>query len=469
MKDAGNEMKYRQLKLWDYPQMRGAEHGADMEVYDSEWTSENNHANTDRQLLERIISEENLKLARKKVKANRGTGGIDGMSVKELEEVFQREGAQIIRSIQEGRYKPQPVKRVEIPKEQKGKVRSLGIPVVIDRVIQQAIAQILQPIYEQQFEEHSYGFRPGKSAHQAVAKCVEYMNTGYVHVVDLDLEKFFDTVNQSKMVQLLSKTIKDGRVISLIHKYMQAGAVTKTGYEETRTGVSQGGPLSPLLSNIMLNELDWELKRRGHRYVRYADDCMILCKSRKSAERTMENISDYIEKTLFLKVSREKSKVCDCTEVKYLGFGFYKRDEETRIRVHPKSVEKMKNKIRELTSRNDGISHEMRARKINAYVRGWVNYYAIADMKSLAKETDGWLRRRIRCIQWKQWKKPKTRAKELEKAGIKKQTARKMANSRKGLWRIAKTPAINRALGNERIKQLGYLTFSEQFLKICEA
>lgn len=469
MKGAGTEVKYRQLELWDDPQMGCAEHRTDVEVYDSGWTPENNHTNADQRLLEQIISEENLKLAIKKVKANHGTGGVDGMPVEELDEYFKENGTQIIEAIQKGKYNPQPVKRVEIPKEQKGKVRRLGIPVVADRVIQQAIAQILTPIYEPQFAEHSYGFRPGKGAHQAVLKCAEYMNSEYIYVVDMDLEKFFDTVNQSKMVQQLSKTIKDGRVISLIHKYMRAGVVTEAGYEETNTGVAQGGPLSPLLSNIMLNELDRELEKRGHKYVRYADDCMILCKSQKSAKRTKESITRYIEGKLFLKVNREKTNVLCCTQVKYLGFGFYNCKGETRIRVHPQSIKKMKDKIRYMTKRNGGISHEMRAKKINPYIRGWVNYYALSDMKSLAREIDGWLRRRIRCIQWKQWKTRDKRAKELIKAGIRRKTAQKVAGSEKGLWRVAKSPTINRALGNERIRKLGYLTFSEQFLKVCEA
>ena len=273
MKDAGKDPEYRQLTLWDYPQMRIAEQGADAEVYESRRTSENNRTSAEQRLLEKIAGDENLELAKKKVKANRGAGGIDGMTVNDLEEYFKENKEKLKQLLLTGKYAPQPVKRVEIPKEQKGKVRLLGIPTVVDRVIQQAIMQVLMPMYELQFTEHSYGFRPGKSAAQAVSKCQEYMNTGYIYVVDMDLEKFFDTVNQDKMVQLLSRTIKDGRVISLIHKYMRAGIITKSGYEESQWGISQGGPLSPLLSNIMLNELDQELERRGHRYVRYADDC----------------------------------------------------------------------------------------------------------------------------------------------------------------------------------------------------
>lgn len=468
MQDAGKEIKYRQLTMWDYPQMRHAEHEADAEVYDSQRTSENNHANTERRLLEQIVSEQNLKLAVKKVKANRGSAGLDGMTVGELEKYFETNGEALIQSIKEGKYKPQPVRRVEIPKEKKGKMRKLGIPTVKDRVIQQAVTQVLGPIYEPQFQEHSYGFRPGKSAQQAVTKCLEYMNSGYIYVVDMDLEKFFDTVNQSKMVQLMSNTVKDSRVISLVHKFMGAGAVKQSSYEETKQGVSQGGPLSPLLSNILLNELDKELEKRGHRYVRYADDCMILCRSQKSAERTKENILPFIEEKLFLKVNREKTQTAECTEVKYLGFGFYRKDNEIRIQVHPKSKAKMKDKIRGLTQRNQSISHEQRAGKLNAYIRGWVNYYALSDMKTLAKATDGWMRRRIRLIQWKQWKKPKKRKEELKKAGLSEQSARQTAYTQKGLWHAVRNPSIHRAMGNEYIKRLGYLTFSEQFQKVCE-
>lgn len=467
MKDALREIKYRQLTMWDYPQFYLAEQGTIEGVYDSRKTSENNRASTEKELMEWIVSLENLKLAVKKVKGNRGAPGIDGMEVEEIDSYFKANTETLRQSILQGRYKPQPVKRVEIPKEQKGKTRKLGIPTVIDRVVQQAITQVLSHIYEPQFQEYSYGFRPGKNAHQAVTKSVEYMNSGYIYVVDMDLEKFFDTVNQSKMAQLLSKTIKDGRVISLIHKFMRAGVVTKSSYEETVEGVAQGGPLSPLLSNILLNELDKELGKRGHRYVRYADDCMILCRSLKGAQRTKENIIPFIEGKLFLKVNKEKTKVAECTEIKYLGFGFYRKKDEIRIQVHEKSKGKMKERIRALTQRNHSISHEERARKINAYIKGWVNYYALADMKAQARKTDGWMRRRIRTILWKQWKRPKTRKRKLLEAGLERRAAGRTANTRKGLWRIARSPALHRALGNEYINRLGYLTFSEQLLKIC--
>ena len=302
--------------------------------------TENNHIIADLQgdtLLERIIDRDNLNRAYKKVKANKGAGGTDGMSVDELLPYLKENNRQLIQKIADGKYKPNPVLRVEIPKEEKGKVRKLGIPAVVDRVIQQAIMQVLSPIYEEQFADESYGFRPKRSAHNALRRCQENVNDGYVYVVDMDLEKFFDTVCQSKLIEILSRKIKDGRVISLIHKYLNAGVVQNGMFERTEVGVPQGGPLSPLLSNIMLNELDKELSRRGHRFVRYADDCMIFCKSRKSAERTLKSIIPYIEKKLFLKVNQEKTKVEHISKTKFLGYAFYQhKGEEQSQRIDSK-------------------------------------------------------------------------------------------------------------------------------------
>src|SRR5690606_17331159 len=293
------------------------------------------------------------------------------------------------------------------------KKRNLGIPTVVDRVIQQAIAQVLTPIYEKQFSENSFGFRPKRSAHDAIKKSQDNIQQGYKYVVDMDLEKYFDTVNQSKLIEVLSRTIKDGRVISLIHKYLRAGVVVKHRFEETEVGVPQGGNLSPILSNIMLNELDKELEARGHRFVRYADDLLIFCKSRRSAERTLENILPFIEKKLFLKVNREKTVVDEAWQVKFLGFSFYEKKGETRVRIHPKSVAKMKAKVKELTSRSNGMGNADRAEKLRRYIMGWINYFKIADMKKLLQTTDEWMRRRIRMIFWKQWKRVKTRFEKL--------------------------------------------------------
>lgn len=326
-------------------------------------------------LLERVIDRDNLNRAYKRVKSNKGAGGADRMSVDELLPYLKSNNEQLIQQIKDGKYKPNPVLRVEIPKEEPGRVRKLGIPTVVDRVMQQAIAQVLTPIYEAQFSGHSYGFRPKRKAHDALKQCQRNVNDGYVYVVDMDLEKFFDTVCQSKLIEVLSRTIKDGRVISLIHKYLNAGMVQNGLFERTEVGVPQGGPLSPLLSNIMLNELVKELTRRSHRFIRYADDCMIFCKSRKSAERTLENIVPFIEGKLFLKVNREKTKVAHISKVKYLGYAFYRYKGECRFRVHPKSVAKMKRRITELTARSNGWGNEYRFMKLGQFIKGWVNYF----------------------------------------------------------------------------------------------
>ena len=376
-------------------------------------------------LLDLILRKDNLNKAYKKVKSNKGKGGIDGMQVDELL-LFLRENQEtLIQEIMNGRYKPNPVRRVEIPKEKKGEFRKLGIPTVVDRVIQQAITQELTPIYEEQFSENSFGFRPKRGAHDALKQCQKNVNDGYVYVVDMDLEKFFDTVCQSKLIEVLGKTIKDGRVISLIHKYLNAGAIAKGMFEKSEIGMPQGGPLSPLLSNVMLNELDKELERRGHRFVRYADDCMIFCRSKKSAERTLENILPFIEGKLFLKVNRKKTKVAHSSKVKYLGYSFYRYKGKCRFRVHSKSVSKMKDKIRELTDRNNGMSNAKREDKYQQYVRGWVEYFRLADMKNLLKSIDEWARRRIRAVYWKQWKKIKTKYRMLKELGMEHWKAKK--------------------------------------------
>ena len=416
-------------------------------------------------LLEKILHRDNLNKAYKKVKSNKGSGGVDGMCVEELLTYLREHGGELNQQILKGKYKPNPVRRVEIPKEEKGKYRKLGIPTVVDRVYQQAITQVLTPIFEKQFSENSFGFRPKRSAHDALKQCQRNANEGYVYVVDMDLEKFFDNVCQSKLIEVLSRTIKDGRVISLIHKYMNAGVVSKGLFEKTEVGVPQGGPLSPLLSNIMLNELDKELERRGHRFVRYADDCMIFCKSRKSAERTLRNILPYIEEKLFLKVNREKTCVAYISKVKYLGYSFY-RHKGFRFRVHPKSVKKMKKKLRELTDRSNAWSNENRILKLKQFIKGWVNYFKLADMKQLLKETDKWLRHRIRAIYWKQWKKVRTRIRKLRNLNLPERIVFEIANCRKGIWRSAEV--LNQALTNKEIANLGYISLTGYYLQVCE-
>jgi group II intron reverse transcriptase/maturase len=284
----------------------------------------------------------------------------------------------------------------------------------------------------------------------------------------MDLEKFFDTVCQSKLIEVLSRTIKDGRVISLIHKYLNAGVISRGMFEKTEVGMPQGGPLSPLLSNVMLNEMDRELTRRGHRFVRYADDCMIFCKSKKSAERTLNNIVPYIEEKLFLKVNRTKTSVAHISKVKYLGYSFYRYKGKCRFRVHPKSVSKMKNKIRELTARSNGWGNEYRALKLTQFIRGWVNYFGMADMKSLLQRNDEWLRHRIRAVYWKQWKKTKTKYKRLRELGMAEEQVHKHANNRHGVWFCSGLQYLNYAINNDKLRELGYPTFTEFYMKICE-
>jgi len=463
--------KDRQLHTEDYLQMVSAEQKEYAEVAAHQRIAENNDIVTNFRtdgLLERILHRDNLNNAYKKVKSNKGAGGIDGMSVDELLTYLRDNRKQLIQEIRDGKYKPNPVRRVEIPKEEKGKVRKLGIPTVVDRVIQQAITQVLSPIFERQFSDYSFGFRPGRGAHGALKQCQQNVNDGYVYVVDMDLEKFFDTVCQSKLIEVLSRTIKDGRVISLIHKYLNAGVVQNGLFERTEVGVPQGGPLSPLLSNIMLNELDKEMTRRGHRFVRYADDCMIFCKSRKSAKRTLENIVPYIEGKLFLKVNREKTEVAHISKIKYLGYAFYRYRGRCRLRVHPKSITKMKNKVRELTARSNGWGNEYRALKLTQFVRGWINYFVLADMKQLLRETDEWLRHKIRTIYWKQWKKTKTKFTNLKKLGVEEEKAWICANMRNGYWYCGGYFVLQTAFNNKKLRELGFPTFTEQYLKICE-
>ena len=459
----------RQLHIEDYLQMVSAEQKEYAEVFDYSKITEKSGVITDYwtdNLLDLILRKENLNKAYKQIKANKGSGGIDGMQVDELLPYLRENQETLIQKIRDGRYKPNPVRRVEIPKETKGEFRKLGVPTVVDRVIQQAITQELTPIYEEQFSENSYGFRPKRGAHDALRQCQKNVNEGYVYVVDMDLEKFFDTVCQSKLIEVLSRTIKDGKVISLIHKYLNAGVIANGMFESTEIGMPQGGPLSPLLSNIMLNELDKEIESRGHRFVRYADDCMIFCKSRKSAERTLKNIIPFIERKLFLKVNRKKTGVAHISKVKYLGYTFYRNKGKCRFRVHPKSVTKMKDKIRELTDRNNGMSNAKREKKYQQFVRGWVNYFKLADMKKLLRETDEWARRRIRAVYWKQWKKVKTKYRMLKALGLEHWKAKELACSRKGCWRMAQV--LNQIFSNKIIAKLGYTSMLDYYLVVYE-
>ena len=469
MKVTESRFKNRQLHMEDYLQMVSAEQKEYAEVFDYSKITEKSGVITDywtNNLLELILRKDNLNMAYKQVKSNKGSGGIDGMQVDELLPYLRENQETLIQELRDGKYKPNPVRRVEIPKETKGEFRKLGVPTVVDRVIQQAITQELTPIYEEQFSESSFGFRPRRGQHDALRQCQRNVNDGYVYVVDMDLEKFFDTVCQSKLVEVLSRTIKDGRVVSLIHRYLNAGVIANGMFERTEIGMPQGGPLSPLLSNIMLNELDKEIERRGHRFVRYADDCMIFCKSKKSAERTLENIIPFIEEKLFLRVNRKKTEVAHISKVKYLGYSFYRYKGKCRFRVHPKSVTKMKNKIRELTDRNNGMSNAKREEKYQQFVRGWVNYFKLADMKGLLTRADEWARRRIRAVYWKQWKRVRTRYRILRKLKLEHWQAIKLANSRCGYWRMAEM--LNTVITKKIIAKLGYTSMLDYYLIVCE-
>jgi len=434
-----------------------------MRITENNLTS-NNHQRGNG-LLEQILSPVNLNTAFRQVRRNKGAGGVDRMDVGSLKDYLVRGKDELITSIERGKYRPNPVRRVEIPKEN-GKSRGLGIPTVVDRVIQQSIAQQLSLLYEPEFSQHSFGFRPKRSAHQALCKCRDYITEGYKYAVDIDLERFFDTVNHSKLTEVLSRKVKDGRVISLIHKYLNAGVMKEGNYEETPEGVPQGGPLSPVLSNILLNELDKELERRGHKYVRYADDMVIFCRSRRSADRTMQNIIPFIEGKLFLKVNRDKSQVAHARGIKFLGYSFYVVKGEGRLRIHPKSVTKMKARIKELTSRSNGWGNDRRKEALSQYIKGWVQYFKLADMKKLLISVDKWYRRRLRMVIWKQWKRIKTKIANLVKLGVKKQKAYEWAYTRKGYWHIAGSYILDTTITTERLRLAGYVFFSDYLMKV---
>ena len=418
------------------------------------------------ELLEEILNQNNLNKAYKKVVANKGVAGVDGITVEEEYEYLKENKDRIINQIRKRKYKPQPVKRVQIPKEN-GKMRNLGIPTVTDRIIQQAIFQVISPIFEKQFNDNSFGFRPNRSCEQAVIRALEYLNDGYEWILDIDLEKFFDTVNQDKLITIIGKTITDGDVVSLIRKYLSAGAMEKGIVKATTVGTPQGGNLSPLLSNIMLNELDKELEVRGLNFVRYADDCIILVKSEKAANRVLASITKFIEKKLGLKVNAEKSKVTRPTQTKYLGFSFWKSLKgQWKPKPHLKSYQKLVRKLKQLTDRSWSISLDNRIKKINYVVRGWVNYFRIASMKNKITEIDEHLRVRIRVIIWKQWKKIRKKCESLQKLGVPFEIAFNCANTRKGYYQICRTRYIQFAINNERLRKRGLVFLLDQYEKV---
>lgn len=413
-------------------------------------------------LLEEILDRNNLNLAYKRVKSNKGSHGVDGMKVDELLPFLKQNGETIKQKLLEGTYRPAPVRRVEIPKPDGG-VRLLGIPTVLDRWIQQAITQVLSPIFEKGFSESSYGFRPGRNAKQAVEAAKRHIEAGYKWTVDLDLEKFFDRVNHDKLMSLVAKKVQDKRVLKLIRLYLESGVMLNGVKIEAEEGVPQGSPLSPLLSNIMLDSLDKELEKRGHKFCRYADDCNIYVKSRRAGERVMASITKYLEEKLKLKVNRDKSAVDIPQRRKFLGFSFYYRKDGVGIRVHEKPIRKFKTKIKEITSRSNGMSMGLRIAKLNQSIVGWVNYFGIADMRGKVSELDEWIRRRLRMCYWKQWKKIKTRHDNLVKLGVDNYKAWEFANTRKGYWRISNSPILNTSLTNQYFEKLGFQSLTKRY------
>ncbi|MBR2175381.1 MAG: group II intron reverse transcriptase/maturase [Clostridia bacterium] len=413
-------------------------------------------------LLERILDRNNLNQAYLKVKRNGGSAGVDGMTVEEMLPYLKEHREELLEALRSERYKPKAVRRVEIPKPDGGK-RMLGVPTVIDRMIQQAIVQVLQPIYEPLFSESSYGFRPKRSAQQAMKQALEYYNEGYTQVVDLDLAKYFDTVNHEILIGMLREQVKDERVSRLIRKYLKSGVMINGLISPTTEGTPQGGNLSPLLSNIYLTAFDRMLESRGHKFVRYADDCNIYVKSRRAAERVMANCTKFLEGTLKLKVNRKKSQVGSPLRLKFLGFSMYKTGKKAGIRPHGKSIRKFKDKIRELTSRKQARSVELILKRLKRYTVGWLGYYSIADMESNIKRLNEWIRRRIRQIYWKQWKKIKTKHDNLVKLGIDNENAWKWANSRKAYWRIADSHILHKSLTNKYLASVGYDDILERY------
>ncbi|MCE7793574.1 group II intron reverse transcriptase/maturase [Salipaludibacillus sp. CUR1] len=406
-------------------------------------------------MLEKILHRDNLNNAYLKVVQNKGSQGVDGITIAELKSQISEEWSAIRQGLLSGTYQPSPIRRVEIPKPDGGK-RMLGIPTVMDRLIQQSINLYLQRIYDPTFSENSYGFRPKRRAHDAVLKAKQFINDGHTWVVDIDLEKFFDKVNHDRLMRTLSYRISDRRVLSLIRKYLQAGIMENGLVRQNEMGTPQGSPLSPLLSNIVLDELDKELEKRGIRFVRYADDCQIYTGSKKAAERIRKNMITFIEGKLKLKVNREKSAVDRPWKRKFLGFSFTASTKgKAKIRIHGKSIQRVKDRIREMTSRKKSIPMEYRIDKLNRFIVGWRNYFRLAETPTVLKELMQWIRRRLRMIRWKEWKAPKTKARNLIALGVSKQKAHEWGNTRKGYWRIACSPILHHTLNDAYWRKMG--------------
>ena len=415
-------------------------------------------------LLAKLVSRENLNAAYKKVKKKGGAPGVDGMTVDEALPYLKEHRDEIIRRIIEGKYKPSPVRRVEIPKPEGG-VRLLGVPTVVDRVIQQAVVQVLTPVFEPTFSNNSYGFRPGRSAHMAVMKAKEYYGDGYKYVVDLDLAKYFDTVNHDILMDMVMMEVQERPIIRLIRAFLKSGVMADGIVSPTEEGTPQGGNLSPLLSNIYLTRFDRLLEERGHKFVRYADDCNIYLKSKRAAERVMGNSIEFLEgKKMRLRVNREKSMVGSPTKIKFLGFRFYtKRDRTKGVSVHPKSIKRFKAKVKQITKRNRGKSYDQIVAELKQYTDGWIQYYGIADMKKIMYNLNCWIHRRLRMYIWKQWKKVTTKFRNLMRLGAYERNAWKWANTRKSYWHTAGSWVLTTTITNERLARRGYADISEKY------
>lgn len=415
-------------------------------------------------LLERILERDNLNKAYKRVRANKGAPGIDGMTVEDALPWLREHKEELLQSIREGTYQPSPVRRKEIPKDD-GSKRKLGIPTVVDRVIQQAIAQKLEPIFESIFHDGSFGYRPKRSAQQAMKRVQAYAKTGYVYVVEVDLSKYFDTLNHELLMNLLRREVKDKRVLSLVKKYLKSGVMEDGVLCKTEDGSPQGGPLSPLLANIYLNEFDWEMETRGVKVIRYADDIVVFAKSLRAAKRLLESSREFLEDKLKLRLNREKSKAISIysNQFKFLGFRIGKNKDGVYIQAHKKSLLKAKRKLKQITRRNRGRNVRQVMQEIQTYIRGWLGYFYIASMKRTLMNWNQWLRRRIRMYIWKQWKKPRTRVAALRKLGIPDLQAYEWGNTRLGYWRIAASPILNCSITDEKLAQAGYYDFPAQY------
>jgi len=412
-------------------------------------------------MLEKLLDRDNLNAAYKRVKQNGGAAGVDGMKVEEMLSYLKEHKTEIVETIRLGRYRPKPVRRVEIPKPDGG-IRKLGVPTVIDRMVKQALVQILQPIFEMTFSDSSFGFRPKRSAHQAIKRAKEYYEQGYTQVVDIDLAQYFDTVNHDLLIEMLRKKIESEVILKLIRSFLKSGVMEKGIVKATAAGTPQGGNLSPLLSNIYLTGFDRELEVRGHKFVRYADDCNIYVKSQRAAQRVMESCKRYLEGKLKLKVNTEKSRVGSPLKLKFLGFSLYKM-RKTGIRVHEKPMRKFKERVRQITSRKRGRAISLVLHELKLYTTGWINYYGIADMQRKVQTLTEWMRRRIRMYIWKQWKKISARFTNLKTLGIPKGKAWEWANTRKGYWRIANSFILSRTLTNEYLVTLGYDDMAKRY------